>query len=236
MIWFAGRVNLGGKDNIGIVEMSRESLIDKELDEEFIKATIIIQNTYENMVKHDQVKVEAWIAKLAKISVNAEWKKNRNVHIHALLDCVLEKKLAPPFDKLPPAGNLAPLKAKSHGQKLKASVAGKLMKTEEIEKIIEANLMSIKDEEVFELSPRDTCPNKAVKFDTSTVYEITPSKSNRYRTVRESAAVSKRDGHKPTSSHQSITPTAKNKPAPVVSFPNSSESRGTTPQDADFDR
>ena len=54
--------------------MSRESLIDRELDEEFIKVIIIIQNGFDMMSKHDKVKTQSWIAKLAKITMNQEAK------------------------------------------------------------------------------------------------------------------------------------------------------------------
>ena len=170
--------------------MSRESLIDRELDEEFIKAIIVIQNTADGIGKHDRVRVQAWITKLAKISANHESKRSRNLYVGQLYDCIKSKAFSSPFDKQPPAGNLPTLKPQATS-KHKHGI-GKLMKTEEIEKIIESNLMSLNGEELFELSPRDTFPNRTVKFDSSTIYEITPSKSNRNR-VRESAQVSKRD-------------------------------------------
>ena len=176
--------------------MSRESLIDRELEEEFIKATIIIQTNYEELNKHDQIKVEAWIEKLAKSGGSFEAKKNRNIYIKELLKCTMDLKLETPFDKHPAQGILAKFIPKSPANdtggfaaKHKKERAGKLTRTEEIEKFIETNLMSIKDEEIFDLSPRETFQNKTVKFDTSTIYEITPSKSNRYRGVRESAAL-----------------------------------------------
>lgn len=170
--------------------MSRESLIDRELDEEFIKAIIVIQNATEAIGKHDKVKVQAWITKLAKITVNHEAKRSRNLYVAQLYDCINARSFAAPFDKQPPAGSL-PLLRPQAAAKHKHSI-GKLMKTEEIEKIIESNLMSLNGEEVFELSPRDTFPNRTVKFDSSTIYEITPSKSNRLR-ARESAQGSRRE-------------------------------------------
>ncbi len=170
--------------------MSRESLIDRELDEEFIKAIIVIQNATEGIGKHDKVRVQAWISKLAKITMNHEAKRSRNLYVSQLYDCIKSKAFSSPFDKQPPAGNLPLLKPQA-SSKNKQSIV-KLMKTEEIEKIIQSNLMSLNGEDVFELSPRDTFPNRTVKFDSSTIYEITPSKSNRHR-ARESAQVSKRD-------------------------------------------
>lgn len=172
--------------------MSRESLIDRELDEEFIKVIIIIQNGFDMMSKHDKVKTQSWIAKLAKITMNQEAKQSRNLYVGQLFECIMSKRLVAPFDKNPPSGNLPLLKPPNTG-KSRSTGMGRMMKTEEIEKIIEANLMSLNNEEaMFELSPRDTFPNKTVKFDTSTIYEVTPSKSNRYR-GKDSGQVSKRE-------------------------------------------
>ena len=172
--------------------MSRESIIDRELDEEFIKATILIQNGYDMMPRHDQTRIESWIEKLAKITVNHEWKKNRNNYIKLLLRCVEEGKLTAPFDKQPPQGSLLQMKGPS--PVTRSSNMSRMMKTDEIERLIQANLLEIKDEEFFDLSPRDTFPNRTVKFDTSTIFEVTPSKSNRYRGGRDSLLQqSKRD-------------------------------------------
>lgn len=199
--------------------MSRESLIDKELDGDFIKATIMIQNNIGDYSKQDQLRVEKWVSKLARMTAHVEWKKNRNVYIDMLMQNVIEKKpLQSPFDKLPPQGNLPQLRpktrngtGKSHASSSNMVTMGKLMKSEEIARFIETNLQSIQEDEptdfgyprssdevaramggraIFELSPRDTQGARTVKFDSSTVYEVTPSKSNRYRsgTAKDGAA------------------------------------------------
>jgi Domain of unknown function (DUF4485) len=199
--------------------MSRESLVDKELDGEFIKATIMIQNSIGEFSKQEQVRVEKWVSKLARMTAHIEWKKNRNVYIGMLMQNVLEKRaLDPPFDKLPPQGSLPQLRPKTRSGASKGAsnsvnmlTMGKFMKSEDIAKLIEANLMSIQEDEptdlgyqrnsdefarvmggraVFELSPRDTQGTRTVKFDSSTIYDVTPSKSNRYRsgTAKDGAA------------------------------------------------
>lgn len=160
--------------------MSRESVIDKELDEEFIKATIIIQNNYQiHCSPHDQQHIESWIVKLAKYNHNYDSKANRNKYILHLLECVLDKRIQGPFDKNPPEGVLAALKPRTDIRR-STEVIQNFMRSEEIEKMIEANLNSIGEED-FDLTPRDTFPTKTAKVDLSNLYDITPSKSNRYR-------------------------------------------------------
>lgn len=199
--------------------MSRESLVDKELDGDFIKATIMIQNSIGEFSKQEQLRVEKWVSKLARMTAHIEWKKNRNVYISLLMQNVLEKKaLESPFNKSPPTGNLPQLRPPTRNGTGKSIqnpsgmlTMGRAMKSEEIARLIEANLLSIQEDEspdqayqrnsdeiaramggraVFELSPRDTQGARTVKFDSSTMYEVTPSKSNRYRsgTAKEGTA------------------------------------------------
>ena len=75
--------------------------------------------------------------------------------------------------------------------------------TEEITKLLEEQLgqMTNEEQEMFHLSPRDTDNHEVfrqAKFNTT--YDITPSKTNRYKSIRESAQASKRD----TNLHSSL--------------------------------
>lgn len=187
--------------------MSRESIIDKELDEDFIKATIIIQNNYESLPASAQQIIEKWIGRLAKINDGPDNKKIRNGYIYGLLEGVLKGALEGPFLKPPPSSSLSPL-AQDSAHSLSPNKGfgafsspekSSLMGTEEIERIIEENLQSIREDDVFNLSPRETKgifgkglikmsgkdsqqgAQPTVKFDTASMYDITPSKSNRFR-------------------------------------------------------
>jgi Domain of unknown function (DUF4485) len=178
--------------------MSRDTIIDKELDEELIRVTLFVQSFYESKFnRQDQIRIENWITKLAKITYNHEWKKRRNEYICILAEQVDRGYLSTPFDRSPPEGNLPPLGPGSGRQRsMNSKVSNIVRNTDEIAKLLEEQLGQIhqEDQEVFHLSPRDTENNefsKNAKFNTT--YDITPSKTNRYKSVRESAQVSKRD-------------------------------------------
>lgn len=172
--------------------MSRETIIDKELDEELIRVTLFIQSVYERRFgRHEQLRIEKWITKLAKISYNHDWKRRRNEYVCSLAEQVDRGYLTTPFDRNPPDGNLPPLpstsKAKSGGH-----LSTVLKNTDEIAKFIEEQLDTVGDNpEVFNLSPRETEGELSRPGNPNNTYEITPSKTNRFKSFRESA--SKRD-------------------------------------------
>lgn len=178
--------------------MSRETIIDKELDEELIRVTLFIQSVYETKFnKQEQVRIEKWISKLAKISYNHEWKRRRNEYVSLLAEQVERGYLSTPFDRSPPDGHLAPLQIGGSKGKAGTSRAGKFPKnTDEIARMIEEQLVQANHEEieVFNLSPRETEGfdiGRQAKFNNT--YEITPSKTNRYKSFRESNTSSKRE-------------------------------------------
>lgn len=171
--------------------MSRETIIDKELDEELIRVTLFIQSVYETKFgKHEQLRIEKWITKLAKISYNHDWKRRRNEYVCHLAEHVDRGQLTSPFDRNPPEGHLPALIA----TRPKTQLSQVLKNTDEIAKLIEEQLGNVVDEhEVFHLSPRETEP-EYVKFgNANNTYEITPSKTNRFKSFRDSAQASKRE-------------------------------------------
>lgn len=147
--------------------MSRASLRDRELDEEFIRITILIQKAYAELDKHTQIKVEKWIEKLAKITSNYKWKQNRNLYIKLLMSAIAKKDYSEPFNKFPPEENLPILNVYEVKSKIGENF-DKILRSEQIENLIETQLLSLQDE----LSPRYS-NGFSLKKD---IYEITPSK------------------------------------------------------------
>lgn len=174
--------------------MSRETIIDKELDEELIRVTLFIQSVYENKFgRHEQLRVEKWITKLAKISYNHEWKRRRNEYVCYLAEQVDRGYLTSPFDRSPPEGHLPPLHATGKS-KAGGHLSSVLKNTDEIARLIEEQLGTVGDDpEVFNLSPRETEGELSKGANFNNTYEITPSKTNRLKSFRESAQVSKRE-------------------------------------------
>lgn len=133
--------------------MNNQSIKDREVDEEFIRLTILMQNSFENLKRHDQIKLEKWIVFLAKISSNYEWKKNRNLHAKLLLHCVQKKKFICPFDKLPkPNQNLEVLNTFYVKNKVGDNI-DEMLRADQIEKLLQKQLMSLREED--EESPRE---------------------------------------------------------------------------------
>lgn len=93
--------------------MGVNTVRNQELDEEFIRITILIQKAYEEFDKHTQIKIEKWVEKLAKTTTNLKWKQNRNLYSKLLLNGVIKAKFEPPFDRLPREGDL-PILNKYH--------------------------------------------------------------------------------------------------------------------------
>lgn len=147
--------------------MSRASLRDRELDDEFIRITILIQKTYNDLDKHTQIKVEKWVEKLAKITSNYKWKQNRNLYIKLLMNAVATNDFSDPFDKLPPQTNLPQLNVYAVKSKIGENF-DKILRSEQIENLIETQLLSLQDD----LSPRYS-NGFSIKKD---LYDITPSK------------------------------------------------------------
>lgn len=177
--------------------MSRETIVDRELDEELIRVTLFVQSLYEKKFnKHDQIRIENWISKLAKITYNHEWKRRRNEYIGFLAEQVHRGYLSPPFNASPPEGHLPPLEA-NRSNRANLEVTNIVKNTDEIAKLLEEQLGQItyEEQEVFQLSPRETglqeLSSRQAKFNNT--YEITPSKTNRYKSVRESGQLSRRD-------------------------------------------
>ena len=56
-------------------------------------------------LKHYKIRIEQWSRKLAQVTKNEVWKRNRNLYAVWLLDMVLNKKLEKPFTKVPPEGS-----------------------------------------------------------------------------------------------------------------------------------
>ena len=93
--------------------MGISTVRNQELDEEFIRITILIQKAYGDFDKHTQIKIEKWVEKLAKTTSNIKWKQNRNLYSKLLLNGVIKARFEPPFDKLPREGDL-PILNKYH--------------------------------------------------------------------------------------------------------------------------
>jgi Domain of unknown function (DUF4485) len=185
--------------------MSRDTIIDKELDEELIRVTLFVQSIYENKFdRQDQIRIENWITKLAKITYNHEWKKRRNEYICVMAEQVDRGYLSAPFDKSPPDGNIPSLgPGSTRNRNMNSKVSNIVRNTDEIAKLLEEQLgqIHLEDQQVFNLSPRDTDNEYAAKHAKfNTTYDITPSKTNRYKSVRDSAHMSKRD----TNMHSSM--------------------------------
>ncbi|CAD8115781.1 unnamed protein product [Paramecium sonneborni] len=79
------------------------------MDEEFIKVMLSIEEAYQNLNKHQKIRVEAWTKKLCQVTTNEVWKKNRNLYARILLNQVSKGILSEPFDKRPPEGPLPKL-------------------------------------------------------------------------------------------------------------------------------
>ncbi|CAD8202853.1 unnamed protein product [Paramecium octaurelia] len=79
------------------------------MDEEFIKVMLSIEEAYQNLNKHQKIRVEAWTKKLCQVTTNEVWKKNRNLYARILLNQVSKGTLSEPFDKRPPEGPLPKL-------------------------------------------------------------------------------------------------------------------------------
>lgn len=161
--------------------MSRNSIRDRELDEEFIRITILIQKAYSELDKHTQIKVEKWVEKLAKITSNYKWKQNRNLYIKLLMSAVATNDFSEPFNKLPPETNLPSLNVYKVKNRIGENFDN-ILRSEQIENLIETQLLSLQDE----LSPRYS-NGFSLKKD---IYSITPSKNGKNYTgqfPRESA-------------------------------------------------
>lgn len=94
--------------------MSQSASNDKtgqlgRLDEEFVKIMTEIEKRYSNFSKHERIRIEQWSKKLCQVSVNTIWKQNRNLYAYLLLDCILNKSLKEPFNKIPPEDYLPSL-------------------------------------------------------------------------------------------------------------------------------
>jgi hypothetical protein len=116
--------------------MSGKTARNKELDEEFIRLTILIQKAYEEFDKHTQIKVEKWIEKLAKTTSNIKWKQNRNLYTKLLLSCVIKSRFDSPFDKFPREGSL-PILNKYHVKNRVGEHFEKLLRSEQVEHLID---------------------------------------------------------------------------------------------------
>ena len=60
-----------------------------------------IEKRYKVFGKHERIRIEQWSNKLCQITVNNEFKKNRNLYCMLLLDWVLNGKLIKPFIQVP---------------------------------------------------------------------------------------------------------------------------------------
>ena len=81
-----------------------ENEITDEYDQEFINLLGEIEKRTQQLKKHDQLRIKSWCKKLCQITNNTEWKKNRNLHAIALLDCILNERFEEPYNKFAPDG------------------------------------------------------------------------------------------------------------------------------------
>lgn len=175
--------------------MSRETIIDKELDEELIRVTLFIQSVYETrFTRTEQSYIEKWISKLAKISYNHDWKRRRNEYVCLLAEHVDRGFLSPPFNQIPPEGQLPPLQISNKTKTTNPQLKSMLKNTDQIARLIEEQLGTVDHDEFenFDLSPPETEVNDiGRKLNVNNTYEITPSKTNRYKSFRDSLQGSK---------------------------------------------
>eukprot|EP01017_Pseudomicrothorax_dubius_P034877 TRINITY_DN482_c0_g1_i2.p1 TRINITY_DN482_c0_g1~~TRINITY_DN482_c0_g1_i2.p1 ORF type:complete len:111 (+),score=19.63 TRINITY_DN482_c0_g1_i2:227-559(+) len=80
-----------------------------KVDEEFIRIMYEIEQSYNDLNKHEKIRVEQWTKKLCQITTNVTWKQNRNLYARLLLDQVIKKRLEEPFSKMPPESSLPTL-------------------------------------------------------------------------------------------------------------------------------
>ena len=77
-----------------------------QLDQDFVDLMLEVENLYNEMNKHEKIRVEQWSKKLCQVTSNLTWKKNRNKYANCLLEMVKLGSLQEPFTKLPPDGPL----------------------------------------------------------------------------------------------------------------------------------
>lgn len=84
----------------------KDRSVAERLDEQFIEIMKEVEKCYDDMSRHDKVKIEHWTKKLCEITMNVAWKRNRNDYAALLLDMMWSGHLGEPFDKLPADGPL----------------------------------------------------------------------------------------------------------------------------------
>ena len=78
-----------------------------ELDFQFQKIMLEVENNYFYLTKHEKVRVELWTKKLCSVESNSLWRANRNKYADYLLKIIKTgSDLKPPFNKVPLDGPL----------------------------------------------------------------------------------------------------------------------------------